>query len=101
MSLDYWLLLTFWVIVALAIVSVAVVRLASRSKTPVPINETALLGAILFVVLATSLIDTNHSYFVRPLESLRDITRNFALLGIFALGATVVILAGGIDLSAG
>jgi ribose/xylose/arabinose/galactoside ABC-type transport system permease subunit len=64
-------------------------------------NEWALVLAILAAVLLTTLVDANHSYWFRPLESLRDILRNTALLGIFALGATVVIIAGGIDLSAG
>ena len=36
-----------------------------------------------------------------PLESLRDIARNSAMLGIFSLGAAVVGIAGGIDLSSG
>jgi len=64
-------------------------------------GEWALLAAILIAIMLTALIDANHSYWFRPLESLRDIARNTALLGIFALGATVVIIAGGIDLSAG
>jgi hypothetical protein len=64
-------------------------------------GEWALVLAILVAVVATALIDANHSYWFRPFESLRDIARNAALLGIFALGATVVIIAGGIDLSAG
>jgi len=64
-------------------------------------GEWALLAAIVVAVLLTALVDANHSYWFRPLESLRDIARNTALLGIFALGATVVIIAGGIDLSAG
>lgn len=64
-------------------------------------GEWALLLAILVAVVVTALVDANHSYWFRPLESLRDIARNTALLGIFALGATVVIIAGGIDLSAG
>lgn len=64
-------------------------------------GEWALLAAILVAVFLTALVDANHSYWFRPLESLRDIARNTALLGIFALGATVVIIAGGIDLSAG
>lgn len=64
-------------------------------------NEWALVLAILVAVAVTALVDANHSYWFRPLESLRDILRNTALLGIFALGATVVIIAGGIDLSAG
>jgi ribose/xylose/arabinose/galactoside ABC-type transport system permease subunit len=64
-------------------------------------SEWALGLAILCAVVITTLIDANHSYWFRPLESIRDIARNTALLGIFALGATVVIIAGGIDLSAG
>ena len=64
-------------------------------------GEWALLGAILAAVALATLVDSNHSYWFRPLESLRDIARNTALLGIFALGAAVVIIAGGIDLAAG
>jgi ribose/xylose/arabinose/galactoside ABC-type transport system permease subunit len=64
-------------------------------------GEWALVLAIVIAIALTALVDANHSYWFRPLESLRDIARNTALLGIFALGATVVIIAGGIDLSAG
>ena len=64
-------------------------------------SEWALLGAIVVAVVVTAVIDANHSYWNQPLDSLRDIARNSALLGIFALGAAVVIIAGGIDLSAG
>ena len=64
-------------------------------------GEWALVLAIAIAIGLTALADANHSYWFRPLESLRDIARNTALLGIFALGATVVIIAGGIDLSAG
>jgi ribose/xylose/arabinose/galactoside ABC-type transport system permease subunit len=64
-------------------------------------SEGALLLAILIAVILTAVIDANHSYWTRPLDSLRDIARNTAMLGIFALGAAVVIIAGGIDLSSG
>jgi ribose/xylose/arabinose/galactoside ABC-type transport system permease subunit len=64
-------------------------------------NEWTLLAAILATVLVTGLVDTQHTYWFRPFDSVRDIARNTALLGIFALGATVVIVAGGIDLSSG
>lgn len=64
-------------------------------------GEWALVLAIVLAIAVTALADANHSYWFRPLESVRDIARNTALLGIFALGATVVIIAGGIDLSAG
>jgi ribose/xylose/arabinose/galactoside ABC-type transport system permease subunit len=64
-------------------------------------GEWTLLAAILVAVVFTAVVDGNHSYWERPAESLRDVARNTALLGIFALGSTVVIVAGGIDLSAG
>ena len=64
-------------------------------------NEWSLLVAIVVALVFTAIVDTNHTYFFRPLESLRDIARNSAMLGIFALGAAVVIIAGGIDLSSG
>ena len=64
-------------------------------------NEWTLLAAIVVTVLITGLVDTQHTYWFRPFDSVRDIARNTALLGIFALGATVVIIAGGIDLSSG
>ena len=64
-------------------------------------NEWSLLVAIVLAIFFTALVDTNHTYFFRPLESLRDIARNSAMLGIFSLGAAVVIIAGGIDLSSG
>jgi ribose/xylose/arabinose/galactoside ABC-type transport system permease subunit len=64
-------------------------------------NELALIAAILIVVAVTATVDSNHSYLTQPGTSFRDIARNVALLGIFALGAAVVIIAGGIDLSAG
>ncbi|MEX2026672.1 MAG: ABC transporter permease, partial [Pirellulaceae bacterium] len=60
-----------------------------------------MLLAIVIVVLITTVVDSNHSYWAQPYISFRDIARNVALLGIFALGAGVVIIAGGIDLSSG
>jgi len=64
-------------------------------------SEWALLAAIVVAVVVTAIVDANHSYWFQPLASLRDIARSTAMLGIFALGAAVVIIAGGIDLSAG
>ena len=46
-------------------------------------------------------IDRNHTYFTNFEASFVIILRNTVLLGIIALGAAVVIIAGGIDLSAG
>jgi ribose/xylose/arabinose/galactoside ABC-type transport system permease subunit len=64
-------------------------------------TELALLIAIAVVVIGTAIADSNHSYLNDPGTSGKDIARNLALLGIFSLGAAVVIIAGGIDLSAG
>jgi ribose/xylose/arabinose/galactoside ABC-type transport system permease subunit len=72
-----------------------------QMRLPLRFNEMALVVAILVVVAITTTVDSNHSYWNQPGTSFRDIARNVALLGIFALGAAVVIIAGGIDLSAG
>ena len=64
-------------------------------------HEVGLLAAIAIVVLLTTLIDAQHNYWHHPWESLVNIARQTSLLGIFALGAAVVIIAGGIDLSSG
>jgi len=64
-------------------------------------NELALLIALAAVVLFTVLMDRNHTYYYEPQLSLEMNCRRIAPLGIVALGAAVVIIAGGIDLSAG
>jgi ribose/xylose/arabinose/galactoside ABC-type transport system permease subunit len=64
-------------------------------------NELGLAVAVLTVVTITAaLSDTYHTAAGR-METARIILREAAMLGIFALGAAVVIIAGGIDLSAG
>ena len=68
---------------------------------PIPLTETALLAAIMLVYVATGLLDPNHTYFTNWQDSAVIILRNTSLLGIIALGAAVVIMAGGIDLSSG
>ena len=64
-------------------------------------NELALFAALVLVVIVTALLDRNHAYWTDPLYQLELNGRRVAQLGIVALGATVVIIAGGIDLSAG
>src|SRR5262245_57356565 len=64
-------------------------------------TEWGLLAAIVVVVLLTGDLDSQHNYFVHPGPSAVDILRQTALLGIFTLGAAVVIISGGIDLSLG
>ena len=66
-----------------------------------PRHELALLAAIVLVFVVTGWLDPNHTYFTNWAESRDIILRNTSLLGIIALGAAVVIIAGGIDLSAG
>ncbi|HUG91504.1 MAG TPA: hypothetical protein VML55_11750 [Planctomycetaceae bacterium] len=66
-------------------------------------HEFGLLFALVAVFLLTAVLDSQHNYF-RPAGlggSLQDITRHTSLLGIYAIGAAIVIIAGGIDLSAG
>ena len=62
-------------------------------------NEIGLLIAILAVVVATML--KNPAYLEKPAANATEILRQTALLGIFSLGAAIVIISGGIDLSAG
>lgn len=62
-------------------------------------NELGLVVAILAVLSITSMI--NQDYFREPWRNFRDIAQETSLVGIFALGAAIVIIAGGIDLSSG
>lgn len=62
-------------------------------------NEIGLVFAILIVVVVTAAM--SDQYRDRPLQVMRDIFRDAAMLGIFAFGAGIVIISGGIDLSSG
>ena len=62
-------------------------------------NELGLLLAVVAVVALTAALDG--SYIAKPVFNATDILRHTSLLGIFALGAAVVIISGGIDLSSG
>jgi len=66
-----------------------------------PRKELGLIVAICAVVGLTILLDENQNYLQRPGQNALDLTRQTTMLGIFALGAAVVIIAGGIDLSSG
>ncbi len=60
-----------------------------------------MIVAVLAVVLLTICLDRNRTYLHKPQESLFELLRHASMLGILALGASVVIISGGIDLSAG
>src|SRR5687767_13006644 len=64
-------------------------------------HELGLLIAIAICAIITAVLDSQHNYWKNPSLSAIDIVRQTSLLGIFALGAAVVIIAGGIDLSSG
>lgn len=63
--------------------------------------ELKLIFSWLLVVLATIVLDTNHTYWNASAESAQLILRQTVLLGFFALGAAIIIISGGIDLSSG
>ncbi|MDZ4819829.1 MAG: ABC transporter permease [Planctomycetota bacterium] len=62
-------------------------------------SEIALVVAVLAVFGVTLLF--NDSYWLDPEFNFKELLRQTSLLGIFALGAAIVIISGGIDLSAG
>lgn len=72
-----------------------------RRFIPLGTNEFGLLVAIVVVVTATAVLDAQHAYLTNPGVIVREVLRSTAMLGIFALGSAIVIIAGGIDLSSG
>jgi ribose/xylose/arabinose/galactoside ABC-type transport system permease subunit len=64
-------------------------------------HEFSLLVAIVFVMLLTTILDVQHNYWNNPKSTLVDLTRQTSQLGLIALGAAIVIISGGIDLSTG
>jgi ribose/xylose/arabinose/galactoside ABC-type transport system permease subunit len=62
-------------------------------------NELGLLVAIVLVVAVTAVF--NDAYRNKTLQNAQEILRQTSLLGVFALGAAIVIISGGIDLSSG
>lgn len=64
-------------------------------------HQFGLVAAIFVVVFCTTLLDEHHNYVVKWDVSLVDLLRQTTMLSLISLGAAVVIIAGGIDLSAG
>src|SRR3990172_2154361 len=71
------------------------VRRLARARS----NELGLLVAIGVVVGVTTIL--SDAYREKPLPNAQEILRQTSLLGVFALGAAIVIISGGIDLSSG
>ena len=63
------------------------------------LNEIVLVAAIIFVILFTLIF--NSAYINQPVGNATWIIKHASILGIFAIGAGIVIIAGGIDLSSG
>lgn len=62
-------------------------------------NEVGLVIAIVAVVSFTTAMDP--AYREKPWQNATELLRQVSMVGIFALGAALVIIAGGIDLSSG
>jgi ABC-type xylose transport system permease subunit len=73
---------------------------AARSwKSTLASQEFGLILANLTAWLAILLLDPQHNF--ASIDSARLLLREGVLLGIYAIGAAIVIVAGGIDLSTG
>jgi len=64
-------------------------------------HEFSLTLAVLCMIVVTALLDSQHNYWNKPDLTARELVRQWSMLSLFALGAAVVIIAGGIDLSTG
>ena len=89
--------LIFMTLVSLGIIAVR----QFVAKTDAQKHQLGLVAAILVVLCCTTLLDEHHNYVVKADVSVIDLLRQTTMLSLIALGATVVIIAGGIDLSAG
>jgi ribose/xylose/arabinose/galactoside ABC-type transport system permease subunit len=63
--------------------------------------EFKLIVSWLLVVIATMVLDANHTYWNASADSAQLVLRQTVLLGFFALGSAIIIISGGIDLSSG
>lgn len=72
-----------------------------RSAFPLKIGSSKELGIfVLLVVLCIFVSVMSHGTFLHP-ENLQNTSRSIGLYGIFSIGAGIVIITGGIDLSVG
>ena len=71
------------------------------AKSDAQRHQLGLIAAILIVLCCTTLLDEHHNYVMNWKLSLINLLRQTTMLSLIALGAAVVIISGGIDLSAG
>ena len=89
-------------LVVMILASVSVIGLRRFAATSdAGRHQLGLIAAIFFVLFCTTLLDQHHNYVARWGDCLIDLMRQTTMLSLIALGAAVVIIAGGIDLSAG
>lgn len=90
------------VLVLLALVAAGVIGLRRLyAKTDAQRHQLGLVAAIFVVLCCTTFLDEQHNYVALWDVSLIDLLRQATMLSLIAVGAAVVIIAGGIDLSAG
>ena len=89
-------------LVVMFLASVGVVGLRHFvAKSDAQRHQLGLVAAIFVVLFCTTILDEHHNYVAKWDVSLIDLLRQTTMLSLIALGAAVVIIAGGIDLSAG
>ena len=89
-------------LISMVIASLGVIALRRFvARTEAQRHSFGLIAAIFFVLFCTTLLDEHHNYVTKWDVSLIDLLRQTTMLSLIALGAAVVIIAGGIDLSAG
>ena len=89
-------------LVLLALAAAGVIGLRRLyAKTDAQRHQLGLVAAIFVVLCCTTFLDEQHNYVALWDVSLIDLLRQTTMLSLIAVGAAVVIIAGGIDLSAG
>ena len=89
-------------LVLLALAAAGVIGLRRlHAKTDAQRHQLGLVAAIFVVLCCTTFLDEQHNYVALWDVSLIDLLRQTTMLSLIAVGAAVVIIAGGIDLSAG
>ncbi len=89
-------------LIVMAVASLVMIGLRQFAvKSDAARHQLGLIAAIFVVLSCTTFLDEHHNYIAKWDLSLIDLLRQTTMLSLIALGATVVIIAGGIDLSAG